>query len=319
MRSISTNYLVDENKPLIQELYFARMEQNLQRAVQEIRMYHLPVQIPQKYNPPQIAEYSLMSENSTKIIHRAECQMCLSTRPLYGQHTLMCLECWSRFIAALWKDYPVSVNSFIQIINSPAYVPEPLQFILKEDWTKRIMAATLKELVACARHQLHEYPHREKEIQYGWTSPKKALMAMEYGCKGCGYKYPYKDSWLWSADLSDWRNGFCPKCTDLDTGFASMWNLSSREYADWQDSYAVPSKLHRTAARYGTISLLLVSAHHLWVRFIVTTMPNSPNNMILYKEQSRLGNIHRTTGLKAKSLSDLNLKIEDHLPKRSLY
>lgn len=319
MRSISTQYLVDENKPLVQELYMARMEQNLARAVQEIRLYHLPVQIPQKYSPPQVAEYLLMAENSTKTITKATCPMCLAVRPLYGQHTQMCLECWSRYIAALWKDYPIGVNSFVQIINSPSYVPEPLQFILKEDWTKRIMAATLKELITSTRLQLHSYPHSEKEILYGWTSPKKAFMAMEHGCNACGYKYPYKDSWLWSADLSDWRNGFCPKCSDLDTGYSSMWNLSARDYANWQDSYAVPSKLHRTMARYGSLSLLLVSTHHLWVRFIVTTMPNSPNNMILYKKQSRLGNIHRTTGLKAKSLADLNLKIEEHLPKRSLY
>lgn len=319
MRAMSTDYIVDENKPLIQELYMTRMELNFHRALQEIRLFHLPIQVPPKYNLTPMTEEDLMVEQQLKIHLKLQCPVCTSVRPLYGQHTLMCLECWSLYVSSLWKDFPIKVNSFAQIVNSPTYIPDYLQFLLKEDWIKHIVAATLKELVAASRQQLHFYPHTSKETIHGWTSPKKTFMAMEFGCRECGFKYPYKDNWLWSADLSDWRNGFCPRCTELDTGYPEVWNMNAKEYAEWQDSFAIPSRLHRTMARYGALSLLLVSTNYKWVRFVVSVVPNSPHNMTLYNVSKRLGNIHRTVGIKAKSLRDINLDLEDHLPVRSIY
>jgi hypothetical protein len=326
MKTMNTATIFDDSKQLLSDLYAARLGDmditvpEIQRAVLELKLYHLPPinEVPMRIRN-RVAlrqEIELFRESEVIVMNKSECPSCFAHRPLYGEKTIMCLECWSAFLHALWKDFPIRINNWMQIMNCSSYIADNLKFITFEPWARSIEATTIKELLAAARHQLRYYPTRSKTSVECWTTPKKALLVMEKGCLSCGAKPDFRDvGWLWSADFSDWSNGYCPLCVDIDPVHSTVWGMSEQEYRRWQDSYTETRILQRTIARYGALSLLLINTSAHWANYITKVVPHATAS------QTRLmGNnihpkpIHDLHHTKARTLADLGISLERILP-----
>lgn len=306
MRAVSTETIYDETRPLIQELYTNRYLENPRRALAEIRLYHLPIVAE---GVPLIRdEYQLLFEKQYIPKPKQPCPSCNQVRPLYGEHTLQCLECWSITVNLIWRTFPIEVTNFQQIVNSPNYIQKYLHYVFEETWAKNIIAATVKELIAATRAALHSYKRTEHIVQTCWSTPKKNFLASEIGCLHCGYTLPYKDEWIWSADTSNWTNGYCPACRAYDRAYQEIWGMPPKEYAIWQDSYGIPAKFHRTIARYGALSLLLVSTSSEWTKYVRAIVPSTESSKSLDIRTEYVGHVS-TFLVKAKSLNDLGIKL----------
>jgi len=319
MKVTSTDYIIDDSRALIQELYQTRLEDNLTRAYLEIKMYHLPIKVTLPYSkiPQQLPEYAIFSEKHYTHQNKYICQECQQTKPLYGEHAShqKCLECWSKLFIDLWKEFPVKVRNFGQILNTPQYIPSRRAHIMRESWIHQVVAATQVELVSAVRALLRFHPKMSSTVDTVWTTPKKAFMAMEYGCIMCGKKHPHDQDWMWSAQLPGWTNGYCPNCCDMDRSLPNVWGLSLEKYYAWQDEYTTAMRMHRTIARYGALSLLLVNTTPQWVHYIANTVPhNAQASAALYYDTSRpaIGRIFPPVRA-AKSLRDLKLNVKDIL------
>lgn len=167
MRAVSTETIYDETRPLIQELYTNRYLENPRRALAEIRLYHLPIVAE---GVPLIRdEYQLLFEKQYIPKPKQPCPSCNQVRPLYGEHTLQCLECWSITVNLIWRTFPIEVTNFQQIVNSPNYIQKYLHYVFEETWAKNIIAATVKELIAATRAALHSYKRTEHIVQTCWA------------------------------------------------------------------------------------------------------------------------------------------------------
>jgi hypothetical protein len=323
---MNTSTIFDDSKQLISDLYAARLGDmdinvpEIQRAVLELKLYHLPPlhEIPAKIRN-RVAlrpEVSLFQESELLIMNKAACPSCFNVRPLYGEHTVMCLECWSAFLHALWKDFPVRIQNWTQILNCTSYIPDTLLFITKESWAGTIEASTLKELLAGSRAALRYHPITTKTAVECWTTPKKAFLIQEIGCLHCKAKPDFREvGWLWSADFSDWMNGYCPLCIDIAPTHQTVWGMTDNEYRIWQDSYTNTQKMQRTIARYGALSLLLVSTSANWANYITKVVPHATAYSLLHQgtrlSPSPLGHLHHT---RAHTLSELSINLDDVLP-----
>jgi len=326
MKTMNTSTIFDESKSLLSDLYSTRLGDmdvtvpEIQRAVLELKMYHLPpmyeVEAKIRNRVALRPEISLFTENEVSVLNRATCQSCYNTKPLYGEHTIMCLECWSAFFHSIWKDFPIRIQNWTQILNCTSYIPDNLKFITQESWVRQITATTLKELQQEARQQLRFFPHTTKTSVECWTTPKKAFLVQELGCKQCFYTPNFKEvGWLWSADFSDWTNGYCPNCIDMDPSHNTIWGFTEQDYRQWQDSYTSAKKMQRTIARYGALSLLLVSPSANWANYITKIVPH----VTAYSQRTRGSQIlPETIGSlftsRAHTLNELNINLDEVLP-----
>lgn len=323
MKIINNISIYDESKQLLFDLYESRLEGGLteplaRRAMLELKMYHLP---PVNLVAPKdrariyiVPELELFNNIERHITHKTECPSCFLTRPLYGAQTEMCLECWSIALAECWRTFPLPVNNWTQVINCKSYVPSHLLFLFKEPWIYGIETSTSKELIALARFELRFYQTGVlSEVTEYWTTPKKTFMILEIGCLHCKKQPTFREiDWFWTADYNDWSNGYCPECKDFDPIHSTMWGMTSKEYAVWQDSYTTVTKLQRTIARYGAIALLLVSPDAQWANYVTKVVPHHSDKramdmLILPKP---IGNIYLA---KVNSLKELGINLEDLL------
>ena len=308
MRAVSTNEIFDESKSLIIDLYTHRYLEAPARATAEIRMYHIPISVQTPPNKQLIKdEVELLSEKQYIPEQKKQCPTCGQARPLYGERTIQCLECWSIAMTMVWKSFPTQVTNFQQIVQTSLRVPDFLQYTTKESWFASIIAATVREVVASTRLQLQQFKRSNYITEQYWSSPKKNFLAAEIGCVHCGYTLPFQDQWIWSADTSDWTNGFCPSCKLYDEGYQTVWGMPSEEYAMWQDQYSTPKYFHRTIARYGALALLLVSTSHEWVKYIKLMTPRTigTSNKLTSKFFGHVDAFRH----KAKTLQDLGIKL----------
>lgn len=319
MKVMNTTTIYDNSKALLADLYQERVTQEPQRAILELKLYHLPpyydLDLRIRNGVALRPEVDLFKESETTVFNKSQCQSCFQTKPLYGEQTVMCLECWSLSIHALWKDFPIRVSNWTQIMNCTNYIPDSFKYIAQEAWAKTIEATTIKELLQVARTAIRFYPFTSKKSVECWTSPKKSLLVQEVGCLGCGHTPDFREvGWLWSADFSDWTNGYCPLCVDLTPATQQIWGMNEQQYRQWQDSYSQVHKMQRTVARYGALSLLLISPSANWANYITKIVPHATAQAVRLTgtevHARPLANIHQT---KAKSLSDLNLDLEDIL------
>lgn len=322
MKTMNTSTIFDNSKSLVNELYQARLGDmdiavpEVQRAILELKLYHLPpiYDVPQKIRNRVAlrSEVDLFKESEIAVYNKSQCSSCFTRKPLYGMHTTMCLECWTLHLQTLWRDFPIRINNWAQILNCSSYIPANYLFITKEPWAKNVEASTIKELIAGARNQLRFFPVSTRQSVECWTTPKKAFLIQELGCIKCGARPDFREvGWLWSADFSDWSNGYCPMCIDIDPCHQGVWGMSDQEYRAWQDSYTESRLMQRTIARYGALSLLLVSTSAHWANYVTKVVPHNHGRPI----GSIIANkpIHDMMHSKAKSISDLGLSINDLL------
>lgn len=326
MKTINTQTIFDNSKQPLYELYENRLgdgeydlaRPEVQRAILELKTYHLPP----LYNIPSLfrnkvalrPEIALFSSSECVVHSRLECPRCNAYKPLYGHLTHMCLECWAIHLAELWKKFPIRATSIAQIRECTMYVPGHLSFFLEEPWFHTLDATTLRDLQQQARLSLRLHPRASRVSTDVWTTPKKTFLVLELGCKHCGYIPDWKSAgWFWSADFSEWTNGYCPDCKDHDRSHSTVWGMDEREYRHWQESFTATRKLHRTLERYGALSLLLVSPSPNWTNYITRIVPHATRpSQLEFKPgatlANKVGDLYKT---KAKSLEDLSLKIED--------
>ena len=309
---ISTENIFDESRVLLHDLYESRLELAPIRAKIETRMYHLPTGIAFS-GAPQCSEVDLLrQEHISSTSSRDTCKWCNQVRPLYGVHSSMCLECWSIHVSLLWREFPVRIQNWTQIISCASYIQPQYMFILNEPGVKMIKAATLRELIQEFRKCICLHPRSSLSTIEVWSTPKKAFMAMEVGCVSCG-KHMDRDQWLWSADASSWGNGYCPSCRSRDPRLDKVWDLTDAEYRGWQNSYTTQRLLQRTIARYGSLSLLLVSPGHDWARYVSKVVPH--DDKMRYRgggvlTPKAIGSIHSSG---AKTLDQLGIDLDNVL------
>ena len=313
MKILDTNLLIDGSRGLLHELYESRLQDNYDRAMLELRTYHLPplfsYPAAERNRTALRPEICLFDKSDTQLHHRSKCPTCDQTRPLYRGR---CLECWSIDVSNLWRGFPMRLQTFSQMKNCSAYAPSHLKYLLTEPWLEPLEANTLKELLQQARLNLKGCPTVTQVEAACWSTPKKNFMVLELGCERCGYVPDFRDHpFFWASDFSEWGNGVCPECVDHDRGLQDVWNLQPRTYRAWQDEYTSVRRLMRTVERYGSLALLLVNPSPVWANYVVKACPTvDPRPKVVSSYGKKMGAVfaHRPA-----TLDDLNLDLEEIL------
>lgn len=226
MRVCNTKYLIDKNRPLVQDLYEARVGKKLSeltpqdvdrgevmRALCELRLYRLPpyFDVPTKVkgriqnagtllydaeSPVTSArlERELIAESSAIFAgvapHRT-CPRCGQERKITTQG--VCGQC-----LILELERAVEGKSWEEIQRWPE----------DTDWAP--LAASVESLSQLKVEYRRSFRPELSPPYQAWTTPKKVLLAAEIGCTICHVRHV--PEWLWSDDLSDWGDGTCPDC-----------------------------------------------------------------------------------------------------------
>ena len=143
MKLFNTSTIYDESKAMISELYEQRLLVSADRAILELKTYHLPGPDIRGSKLSLIPEIAFIREHDVHTASRGVCPSCQATRNLYGEHTVLCLECWSLAVSAMWKEFPIRIHNWTQIMNCKSYMPTHLSFIAKEPWASTVVATTV--------------------------------------------------------------------------------------------------------------------------------------------------------------------------------
>lgn len=223
MRVCNTKYMIDKNRPLVQDLYEERVGMQLidltpqdidrgevMRALAELRLYRLPpyFDVPTKVkgriqnagcllhdseSPITSAaiERELINEGSgifAGIAPHRECPQCHKVGKIID--TGLCVDCMMNAIPDVEFEELRRWDQDEPWLPLAASTTTMSQF--KQEYKKSLRPAL-------------SLPYTP------WTTPKKTLLAAEIGCTMCSTRHKVK--WLWSDDLSDWGDGVCPQCT----------------------------------------------------------------------------------------------------------
>lgn len=227
MRVCNTKYIIDKNRPLVQDLYEGRVGKRLSeleprdvdrgevmRALCELRLYRLPpyFDVPTKVKGRiQNAGTLLYDAESPIVSARVERELIIESSAIFSgvaPHRT-CPRCGHEGKIVAGHDCCSNCLLLDLERETDGKTWEEIQR-WPEDRPWLPLAASVESLSRLKAEYKRSMRPELSAPYIPWTSPKKVLLAAEVGCVVC--KKHHEPDWLWSDDLSAWGDGTCPDC-----------------------------------------------------------------------------------------------------------